>query len=123
MAIQSYRELEVWKISMDLVVAIYNLCSLLPQDEKYGLVSQLRRASVSVPANIAEGYGRIHRGEYIHHLAIARGSLMELETLLLIVSRVELASDEQIKESWELSQRSGQMLTKLINSLKNTKRN
>jgi len=70
MALKTYRDLGGWQKSMDLVVAVYRLSKKLPADEKFGLTSQLRRAAVSIPANIAEGYGRKHRGDYIHHLSI-----------------------------------------------------
>jgi len=70
MAIQTYRELIVWKRSMDLVVQIYRLSADFPTEEKYGLKSQIQRAAVSIPANIAEGYGRTHRGDYLRHLSL-----------------------------------------------------
>ncbi len=88
MAAKSYRYLEVWQKSMDLVEAVYRLTVEFPKAEKYGLASQMQRAAVSVPANIAEGYGRTHRGDYTHHLSIARGSFAELETLVTIAVRV-----------------------------------
>jgi four helix bundle protein len=75
--VRSYRDLIVWQKAMDLVVESYRLSRLLPKSEVYGLGSQLQRAAVSVPANIAEGQGREHLGEYVHHLSIANGSLME----------------------------------------------
>jgi len=65
MALKTYRELEVWQKAMDLVVSVYRLSGELPATEKYGLASQLQRSAVSIPANIAEGYGRSHRGEYL----------------------------------------------------------
>ena len=80
----SYRDLVVWSRAMDLVEACYKLTKQLPQSEIYGLSSQIRRAAVSVPANIAEGHERRNLGEYLQHLSIANGSLKELETHLLI---------------------------------------
>jgi len=71
MALKSYRELEAWKVSMDLLDAVYDLTSELPPTEKYNIRSQLERAAVSIPCNIAEGYGRVHRGDYIHHLSMS----------------------------------------------------
>jgi len=73
MALKSYRDLEVWQKGVDLVVLLYQLTKLFPDDERYGLISQIRRAAVSIPANIAEGYGRTHRGDYLRHLSIAKG--------------------------------------------------
>src|SRR5581483_2372738 len=72
--IRSYRDLIVWQRGMDLIVLSYKIAKRLPPIEMYGLASQIRRAAVSVPANIAEGHGRHHRGEYVHHLSFANGS-------------------------------------------------
>lgn len=88
MSVQSYQELEVWKKAMDLVVACYRTSEGFPKSEAYGLVTQLQRAAVSVPANIAEGQGRNHTKEFINHLSIAYGSLMEIETHLQIAERL-----------------------------------
>jgi len=117
MALKTYRELEVWQKAMDLVVSVYRLSGELPATEKYGLASQLQRSAVSIPANIAEGYGRSHRGDYIHHLSIARGSLAELETHLTLVVRLGFVAREGVLETWNLAQGVGQMLTKLAKSL------
>jgi four helix bundle protein len=86
---------------MNLVETCYRLTASLPSDEKFGLTSQIRRAAVSVPANIAEGYGRTHRGDYIHHLSIAKGSLAELETLVTLTARLDLLTREQVLPAWE----------------------
>lgn len=118
---KSYRELDVWQRSMDLVQEAYAVTRLLPADERYGLMSQIQRAAVSVPANIAEGYGRSHLGDYLHHLSIARGSLMELETLLTVAGRLKYLTRSQATQAWRLSQSVGKMLTRLIMSLKDTK--
>jgi four helix bundle protein len=114
---QTYQKLDVWNVSMDLVEAIYRLSSKFPDSERYGLRSQAQRAAVSIPSNIAEGYGRLHRGDYLRHLSIARGSLMELETQLALAARLKLVERSEVLEGWDLSQRVGQMLTKLITSL------
>jgi four helix bundle protein len=116
--VQTYRDLDVWKKSISLAEEIYQLTRLFPDDEKFGLTSQIRRAAVSVPANIAEGYGRTHRGDYLHHLSIARGSLTEVETHLIIAKRPGFIAEEQAIESWNLAQDIGKMLNKLIASLK-----
>ena len=77
---ETYRDLEVWQVGMDLMVEVYRLTKTLPKEELYALSSQLKRASLSIPSNIAEGWGRKHRKEYLHHLSFAYGSLMEVET-------------------------------------------
>ena len=81
---RSYRDLTVWAKSVDLVRDVYRLTGSFPPDEHSGLVAQIRRAAVSVPANIAEGYGRATRGEYLNQLSVARGSANEVETLCLV---------------------------------------
>ena len=95
MALSSFRDLRVWQGGMDLVEAIYKLTKGFPGHELYGLTSQMQRAVVSVPSNIAEGYTRQHRREYLQHLAIARASLAELDTQLEISSRLNYASNQQ----------------------------
>ena len=102
---------------MDLVEEIYRLSSGFPPDEKFGLTSQVRRAAVSIPANIAEGYGRTHRGDYLHHLSIANGSLMELETHLIIAGRLGIIARDQAVESWQMIRETSCMLTALIKAL------
>ncbi len=87
MPIQSYRDLDVWKRSMDLAVRVYQLTSEFPKSELYGLTGQMRRAAVSVPSNIAEGHSRRGR-EFPHFISIALGSLAELETQALIAQRI-----------------------------------
>ncbi|WP_342597657.1 four helix bundle protein [Cyanobacterium aponinum UTEX 3222] len=86
--LKSYRDLTVWQKSMDLVVICYQLTSLFPKTEIYGLSNQIQRAAVLILANIAEGKGRNHLGDYIRHLSMANGSLKELETHLMIVGRL-----------------------------------
>lgn len=80
MGVESYRDLKVWNKAMDLVVEAYTLAKQLPKMETYGLVNQIQQSAVSVLANIAEGHGREHLGDYLRHLSIANGSLKELET-------------------------------------------
>jgi four helix bundle protein len=115
--IQTYKELDVWKAAVDLVEQVYVLTRGFPPDEKFGLVAQMRRAAVSIPANIAEGYGRTHRGDYLHHLSFARGSLLELETHLTIALRLGFAADAQVLPISVLLDRVGRMLYKLIDVL------
>jgi four helix bundle protein len=103
--IRSHRDLIVWQKAMDLVVSVYRESDSFPRTEVYGLISQVRRAAVSVPANIAEGQGRRLVGEYIHFLGNARGSLLEVDTHLEIAARLgfisadtHLTLAEQLKE-------------------------
>jgi len=114
---KTYRELDVWKKSVDMVVSAYELTEKFPDRERYGLTGQLRRAAVSIPANIAEGYGRTHRGDYLHHLSIARGSLAELETHLAIAVRLGFIPREEAVSLWGMAQDVSKMLTRLVQSL------
>ena len=116
-AIKSYQDLRVWREAMDLVVNVYKLTRLMPNDERYGLTSQMRRAAVSIPANIAEGYGRENRGAYAHHLKIAQGSLKELETHLLIVARLEMVSAGDVAPLSTHCDTIGKMLRGLIRAV------
>lgn len=117
MAIRSYRDLEVWKAAVDMVEMAYMVTAEFPSDETYGLKSQMQRDAVSVAANIAEGYGRTHRREYLNHLSIANGSLAEFETHLIIDTRVGFGGKSNAKSIWSQAKRVGQMLRKLMESL------
>ena len=90
MAVQCYRELKVWQVAMNLAEQCYHATRSFPRAELFGMISQIRRAAISVPANIAEGQGRQSTKEFLNHLSIARGSLLELETHLLLSQRVGL---------------------------------
>ncbi|MEZ6023096.1 MAG: four helix bundle protein [Hyphomonadaceae bacterium] len=115
--IRSHRDLIAWQRSMDLVVALYAVTAHWPKEELYGLTSQARRAAVSVPANIAEGYGRENRGSYVHHLKIAQGSLKELETHIEIARRLDLVGEQRCEELLGAADAVGRLLHKLIRSL------
>ncbi len=91
---KSYRDLIAWQKAMDLVTAVYQASASFPKDEMYGLTSQLRRAAVSVPSNIAEGQGRHGAAEFRHFLRQASGSLMELETQIMIAERLRYLNSE-----------------------------
>lgn len=93
----NYKELKVWQKAIDLAEAIYQLTSIFPEEEKYGLISQLRRAAVSVASNIAEGAGRNTNGEFRQMLGIAYGSLCEVETQLILANRFEIINEEQLE--------------------------
>lgn len=102
---------------MELVVAVYGLTRTLPKAETYGLSSQLQRAAVSVPANIAEGHARQHLREYLHFLSIARASLAEVETYLELIPRLAYAPNEQIQSVLELAASVSRQLIALRDSL------
>lgn len=102
---------------MDLAVCCYDLTGRFPREEAYGLVSQIRRSAVSVAANIAEGHGRDATGHYVQHLKFAQGSLKELETHLILSSRVGIVSPEQVDLLMKSSDEIGKMLRSLIRSL------
>lgn len=112
---KSHKDLTVYKNSIDYVVTIYNLTKSLPDEEKYGLTSQLRRAAVSVPSNIAEGAARHSKKEFCRFLYIALGSLAETETQLEIASRLGFISDLKAIEDQSIYIR--RMILKLIQSL------
>ncbi len=95
MSVQSYQELIVWQKAVDLVVQVYATTRTFPREETFGLTSQLRRASVSVPSNIAEGQGRHSAKEFVRFLEIARGSLQEVETQLIIANRLHYLDEGQ----------------------------
>ncbi|MDR6870274.1 four helix bundle protein [Bosea sp. BE125] len=117
MSIQSYRDLRVWQEAMSLAEAVYRLTKQFPKDELFGLTSQMRRASVSIPANIAEGYGRESTGAYVQFLRVAQGSLKELETHALLANRVGIMSELDAANLLSLAEAIGKMLRALIRSL------
>ena len=116
--IQSYRDLVVWQKAMDLVVTAYRIAARLPDHERYGLATQMRRAAVSIPANIAEGYGRCHRGDYIHHLSVANGSVKELETHFQIAIRLNYLPSNDVDLVLQQADEVGRMLAAVIAKLK-----
>jgi four helix bundle protein len=115
--IKSYRDFEVWKKAMDLVVACYTLTKQFPKTEIYGLSSQLQRAAVSIPANIAEGRQRQHSKEFCQHLSIACGSLAELETHIQIAGRLDYINEDQLKDVLDKTTEIGRMLNGLRRSI------
>ena len=117
MTLQTYRELEVWQAAMDLAAECFRLTKAFPKDELFGMTSQIRRAAASIPANIAEGQGREHTKEFLNHLSIARGSLKELETHLLLCQRVGLLKDADLPTVMTLCERISQMLSRLRQAL------
>ena len=116
---KSYRDLIVWQKSMDVVTLIYKLVKQFPDDEKFGLISQIKRSSVSVPSNIAEGYGRNYTKDYIRFLNIARGSLYEMQTQLQVALNLDFIVEEDLNEINSLSLEVEKMLNLLINKIAN----
>src|SRR5271154_6978965 len=118
MTLQSYLELEVWQVAMDLAELCYQVTKPFPKEELFGLTSQIRRSAASIPANIAEGQGRDHTKEFLNHLSIARGSLMELETHLMLSHRVGLLQQADLETLLALTDRLSRMLSGLRRALK-----
>ncbi len=120
-AIRSFRDLRVWQAAIDLVEQIYLLTQGFPRHETYGLISQMQRAAVSIPSNIAEGHARAYSREYLHHLSVARASLAELQTHLEIARRLQYGSPEKFSQLLEQADSLGRQLSTLRNVLtKNT---
>jgi four helix bundle protein len=110
---QSHKDLIVWQKSMDLVYEIYILTNKFPKSELYGIISQMRRASISIPSNIAEGWGRKTHGQYAQYFLIANGSALELETQILLSKRLELAPEKDFQPSGILLNEVLRMLNKM----------
>jgi four helix bundle protein len=117
MMIASYRDLIVWQKAMDFADEVYKLTKLFPKEELYSLTNQVRRAAVSVPSNIAEGKDRHAIAEYLHFLSIAKGSLAEVETQLLLAIRFGYISKAQSEKVFELREEISRMLVALRSKL------
>lgn len=89
------QDLQIWQKSVDLVERIYKITAQFPNEEKFGLVAQMRRSAISIPSNISEGYGRKSSGEFLQFLGIARGSLCELETQIIIAKKIKFLKDNE----------------------------
>jgi four helix bundle protein len=121
----SYRDLRVWQSAMELVIRVYRETQGFPREEVYGLTSQMRRASVSIPSNIAEGKGRSTDRDRALFFCHARGSLLELETQILIAERLKFLSPPRAEGLIQISSQLGRMLNSLLQSIRspeNTKR-
>jgi four helix bundle protein len=116
-----YRDLIVWQRAKALAVELYRATESFPKVEIYGLTSQLRRAAISVVSNIAEGQGRLTKGEFAHFLGQARGSLLELETQLEIACELQYMAESDFKGCMELISEVSRLLNGLINSLRSSK--
>ena len=121
MAVKQYQDLIAWQKAIALVTEIYKASSSFPRDEIYGLTSQLRRAAVSVPSNVAEGQGRATSGEFIQFLCHARGSLFELETQVIVAHNLNYLSDAQREELITRISELGRILNGLITSVQRRK--
>jgi len=117
MKVKNYQELIVWQRSMDLVEKIYTVSRTFPRDELYALTSQIRRAAVSIPSNIAEGQGRRTTADFLRHLSIAYGSLREFETQTLIAARLRYLAQGPCKEVLAVAGEVGRLLNGLVTSL------
>lgn len=117
MKLKSFRDLRVWQLAMELVEITYRLTKHFPKNEMYGLTSQIQRAAVSVPSNIAEGHTREHTKEFLHHLSIAQASLAELETQLEIGVRLKYLSTNELGPILERVVSLGRQLYALRNAL------
>lgn len=115
--IKSYRDLKIWQDAMSLAEACYGITKAFPRDEMFGQTSQIRRASASIAANIAEGHGRENTRPFIQHLRVAQGSLKELETHLLLSLRVGLVADAAVSPLLDNCQELGRMIRGLIRRL------
>jgi four helix bundle protein len=115
-----YRDLVAWQKGIDLCELVYRASAAFPSHEIYGLTSQIRRAAVSVPSNIAEGAGRITRGEYLQSVGYARGSLLEIETQLIVAQRLGYLDSKEIDKLMELTNEIGRVASGLIRALSRT---
>ena len=117
MKVKNYQELIAWQKAMDLVVEIYTISKAFPRDEIYSLTNQIRRAAVSIPSNIAEGQGRRTTADFLRHLSIAYGSLREVETQILIATRLRYVAREKCQEIIAIAGEVGRLLNGLMSSL------
>lgn len=119
MKLNSYKDLIAWQKALVLVKEVYKLTRTLPENEKFNFVSQLNRSALSIPSNIAEGWGRESKGSFTNFLKIARGSLYELETQIIILKEVELVTDDYTTSILDLITEEIKILNSLIKSINN----
>ena len=117
--VMSYRDLIAWNKAMELVTEIYRVTHTFPKEELFGLMSQLRRAAVSIPSNIAEGKGRLSKGEFRQFLGNARGSLAELETQILIAQNLDYLDEAETNRLLAMVEEVGKVLNGLLSAVKN----
>ena len=116
--VRTYRDLVAWQLGMDLALCVYRITADFPDAERFGLIAQLRRSATSVPANIAEGYGRGGKVEFRRFLGIAKGSLFEAQTHAELARRLGWISGQPLKELRDLAQRLDAVLSGLISSIR-----
>ena len=116
--IKHYSELVVWQKAMDLAESVYKATAMFPREELFGLTGQVRRAAVSVPSNIAEGQGRRSTNEFLQHLSIARGSLQETETQILLAGRLAYLGSQSVNQLMNLASEVGKLINALTSSLR-----
>ena len=120
--VKSYKDLLIWQKGIDIVINLYQLVEDFPKEEVYALSSQLKRASVSIPSNIAEGYGRNSTQSYIHFVSISRGSLFELETQLIIAKKLNFVKNESLlSELMNQITEESKMINSFLNKLESSK--
>lgn len=115
--VENYKHLIAWQRAMDLVEEVYRLTARYPSDERFGLISQTRRAAVSIPSNVAEGYARRTRGDYVHFLHMSRGSANEVETQLLLATRLGFVTANQARRAMDLTLEVQRIMKGLVKSL------
>ena len=115
--VRSFRDLDVWKKSVQMAISVYRLTQGFPREELYGLSSQMRRAAISVPSNIAEGHGRLNTGEYRQFLGVARGSNLELQTQFEIARGLGIGNSKLLDDAEGLSHEVGKMIFGILNSI------
>ena len=118
MAGKNYQDLIAWQHAMELVEAVYRESAALPAEERYGLTSQMRRAAVSIPSNIAEGQGRSTDGEFLNQLSVAHGSVRELETHILLAGRLQFFEQSAVSKTLKIAAEVGRLVTALANELR-----
>ena len=116
-SVTTYKDLLIWQKGIEIVKEVYLLCKELPKEELYGLTSQIKRSSVSIPSNIAEGWGRNYTKSYIQFLKYSRGSLLELETQIIIAKELDFISTEMFAKIQNLITEESKMLNAFIKSI------
>jgi four helix bundle protein len=115
--IDGFKDLIAWQKGMDLVVEVYRLSAHFPPDERFGLTAQVRKAAVSIPSNVAEGYARPSRADYVHFLDISRGSANEVETQLLAAVQLGFVTSEKARRALEMTNEEQRILNGLVEAL------